>query len=234
MKIARSSTIDWYRNPLHIRAGAGLQLKRLLTGTPGTPENYMCNIAKNEGDYASPRHRHNFDQIRIALEGDMRISPNQVVKQSQIGYFPEGTYYGPYDDAGRARTIMIVQFGGASGSGYMGDTAEKGARDALLKEGAFRDGIFHRTSGEGKKNQDAYEPRAVSRAGADAVLAPPRMPLTPRNAVNSGRRGAKPRRAALSSRRPPRRNRGACIDAPRARTVACAATKTDGASDAHP
>lgn len=157
MKIARSSTMEWHRNALHIRAGAGLQLKRLLTGMPGTPENYMCNIAKNEGDYASPRHRHNFDQIRIALEGDMRISPNQVVKQGQIGYFPEGTYYGPYDDAGRARTTMIVQFGGASGSGYMGDAAEKTARDSLLKEGEFRDGIFHRTSGEGRKNQDAYE-----------------------------------------------------------------------------
>lgn len=157
MKIARSSNVEWHRNPLHIRAGTGLQLKRLLCGTPGTPENYMCNIARNDGDYASPRHRHNFDQIRIALEGDMRISPNQVVKQDQIGYFPEGTYYGPYDDAGRARTIMIVQFGGASGSGYMGDEAEKKAREALLKEGAFRDGIFHRTSGEGRKNQDAYE-----------------------------------------------------------------------------
>ena len=107
--LGNADDFDWQRSGAHIRAGAGLLLKKLLTGRPGTPENYLCNIAKNEGDYGSPRHRHNFDQIRVALDGDMRISPRQSVKEGQIGYFPEGTYYGPYDDAGRERVIEAVR-----------------------------------------------------------------------------------------------------------------------------
>ena len=158
MRLVNADEVQWHRNSAaNVRSGAGLQLKRLLKGRPGTAENYLCNIAKNEGDYASPRHRHNFDQIRIALDGNMRIGPRQVVKEGQIGYFPEGTYYGPYDDAGRERTIMIVQFGGASGSGYMSEEEAAAAKAELLKEGEFRDGIFRRASGAGKKNQDAFE-----------------------------------------------------------------------------
>ena len=158
MKIAQASQIEWHRNAAaNVRSGAGLLLKHLLVGEPGTPENYLCNIAKNEGDYGSPRHRHNFDQIRVALDGDMRIGPHQVVREGQIGYFPEGTYYGPYDDAGRERTIMIVQFGGASGSGYLSEDEAARGKAALLGEGEFRDGIFRRTSGAGKKNQDGFE-----------------------------------------------------------------------------
>lgn len=157
MRIVDADEVQWQPMAAHIRAGGGLKLKKLLKGTPGTKENYLCNIAKNEGDYGSPRHRHNFDQIRIALDGDMRISPRQVVKEGQIGYFPEGTYYGPYDDAGRERTIMIVQFGGASGAGYVSEEEAAAAKSELLKEGEFRDGIFRRASGTGKKNQDAFE-----------------------------------------------------------------------------
>lgn len=157
MRIVNADEVQWQPMAAHIRAGGGLKLKKLLKGRPGTKENYLCNVAKNEGDYGSPRHRHNFDQIRVALDGDMRISPKQVVKEGQIGYFPEGTFYGPYDDAGRERTIMIVQFGGASGSGYVSEEEAAAAKAELLKEGEFRDGIFHRHSGPGKKNQDAFE-----------------------------------------------------------------------------
>ncbi len=157
MRIVNSANVKWQRDGGNIRGGQGLHLKRLLTGRPGTPENYLFNIARSDGDYATPRHRHNFDQIRVALDGDMRIGPRQVVRQGQIGYFPEGTYYGPYDDAGKKRTIMIVQFGGASGSGYMDRLSAMKARESLLREGEFRGGVFRRSSGEGRKNQDAFE-----------------------------------------------------------------------------
>jgi len=159
MRVVNAANLKWQGNKAHIRGGGGLRLKRLLQGREGTPENYLFNLAHSGGDYSTPRHRHNFDQIRFVLDGDMRISPNQVVKQGQIGYFPEGTAYGPYDDAGKARTIMIVQFGGASGQGYISEDQAARARAALLKDGSFEDGMYVRKAGARTKRTDAF--RAV-------------------------------------------------------------------------
>lgn len=159
MRVVNTSNVKWHLNKSHIRAGGGLKIKQLLRGRTGEPENYIFNMSHSAGDYGTPRHRHNFDQIRFVLEGNMRISPNQVVREGQIGYFPEGTTYGPYDDGGKERTIMIVQFGGASGYGYMDRDQATVAKRLLLKEGRFADGFFHRTSGKGQKKTDAY--RAV-------------------------------------------------------------------------
>lgn len=159
MRVVNASKVKWHRNKAHIRAGAGLKMKRLLTGKSGTPENYIFNMSHSEGDYGSPRHRHNFDQIRFVLEGNMRISPNQIVREGQVGYFPEGTTYGPYDDGGKERTIMIVQFGGASGYGYMDNDQAHRAKKSLLAEGTFKDGFYIRKSGTGSRKMDAY--RAV-------------------------------------------------------------------------
>lgn len=159
MRVVNASSLKWQLNKSHIRAGGGLRIKQLLRGRTGEPENYIFNMSHSVGDYGSPRHRHNFDQIRFVLEGNMRISPNQVVREGQIGYFPEGTTYGPYDDGGKERTIMIVQFGGASGYGYMDIDQATAAKRSLLKEGSFKDGFFHRESGKGPRKMDAY--RAV-------------------------------------------------------------------------
>ena len=157
MRLVDSSKVEWRRDAGNVRGGGGLDFKRLLAGRPGTPENYRLNLNKTVGDFETPRHRHNFDQVRIVLEGDMRISPQQIVKEGQVGYFPEGTYYGPYDDSGGHRISMIVQFGGASGNGFMSEEEAIAAKSELLKEGTFKGGVFFRTAGTGKPNQDAFE-----------------------------------------------------------------------------
>lgn len=159
MRVVNATKVKWHRNTAHIRGGGGLRAKRLLKGKTGAPENYIFNVSHSNGDYSTPRHRHNFDQVRFALDGDMRISANQVVREGQIGYFPEGTTYGPYADGGKARTIMIVQFGGASGQGYMDIAQQRAAKESLLKEGTFKDGMFVRASGPGPRRTDAF--RAV-------------------------------------------------------------------------
>jgi len=159
MRVVNASKVKWHHNKAHIRGGSGLKMKRLLRGRTGSPENYMFNVSQSIGDYSAPRHRHNFDQVRFVLDGEMRISPNQIVREGQIGYFPEGTTYGPYDDGGKPRTIMIVQFGGASGYGYMDADQQTAAKLSLLKEGDFEEGIFIRRTGKGPRRMDAY--RAV-------------------------------------------------------------------------
>lgn len=155
MKIANTSRISWQLNKANVRGK--LTVKKLLVGQPGTAENYLCNIAKSGGDYNSPRHRHNFDQIRLVLEGRVPIAPRRSMKPGQIGYFPEGTPYGPQVDDGVGWTIMIVQFGGASGDGFLSADEAQATKESLSREGDFDGGVFKRTSGKGKRNQDSYE-----------------------------------------------------------------------------
>jgi hypothetical protein len=155
MQIANGNKIRWQQNKANVRGK--LAIKKLLVGQPGTPENYLCNIARSDGDYASPRHRHNFDQLRLLIDGKLPVTPRRAMEPGQIGYFPEGTYYGPQQDDGTGWTIMIVQFGGASGEGFLSADEALAAKTTLAREGKFDGGVFKRTSGTGKRNQDSYE-----------------------------------------------------------------------------
>jgi hypothetical protein len=114
-------------------------------------------MVKGDGARFSPRHRHNFDQFRYALQGDVSIGTRKAIKEGECGYFPEGTHYGPQDDNGNERTTLVLQFGGASGQGYMSRKQAVDATNELKKVGRIEKGIFYRTSGPGKKNQDAFE-----------------------------------------------------------------------------
>jgi hypothetical protein len=155
MQIANGNRIRWRQNKANVRGN--LAIKKLLVGQPGTAENYLCNIARSAGDYASPRHRHNFDQLRLLLDGKLPVTPHRAMMPGQIGYFPEGTYYGPQADDGTGWTIMIVQFGGASGDGFLSADEALAAKTSLARDGAFDGGVFRRKSGTGKRNQDSYE-----------------------------------------------------------------------------
>ena len=66
----------------------------------------------------SYRHKHNFDQIRMVIEGKMRLGKTIVAEPGDVVYFPESVKYGPttYED-GR---MFLLQWPGASeGSFYL-------------------------------------------------------------------------------------------------------------------
>ena len=86
----------------------------------------------------------------------MPIGKNLAVEAGEVAYFPEGVPYGP-QEGGPDRIELLLQFGGASGLGYLSAAQLRRARAELAAEGRFEKGVFHRTSGEGPKNQDAYE-----------------------------------------------------------------------------
>ncbi len=142
---------------VHKHREGEFRFRRLLTGEPGTPGNFVLEMVTTTHDFFSPRHRHNFDQFRYQLEGDFDFDRNGKMKPGVLGYFPEGTAYGPQTSADHSLTL-VLQFGGASGSGYMAaEQIEKGT-EALKKHGYFEKGIFHRHDGEeGKKNIDGYQ-----------------------------------------------------------------------------
>jgi hypothetical protein len=156
MRIVRAEDVEWMTGPASHRRGT-LHFKRLAWGVDNTPENYLLVLAKTDGDYYAPRHRHNFDQIRFSIEGRSSMGPKTYLNAGEIAYFPEGAHYGPQEDTGEYRMGVTLQFGGASGQGYLSWEQMEVGRQRLLKEGTFKDGIFHRTSGEGKINQDAFE-----------------------------------------------------------------------------
>ena len=139
----------------HVREGV-FRSRRILNGTPGTPGNFSLQLGVTPS-YYSPRHRHNFDQVRYQLEGDFDFAADGVMKAGAIGYFPEGTYYGPQSSDSENSTL-VLQFGGASGSGYIAAEQYEQAAAALAKHGAFAKGVYTRVKPDGGKiNKDAYE-----------------------------------------------------------------------------
>ena len=131
-----------------------MRLKTLATGEPGTPGNFALMLSHTPDGYDSPRHRHNFDQVRVQLHGDADFARNGVMRPGSIAYFPEGVHYGPQSIAGESATL-VLQFGGASGSGYISEARFQQAVDELRRHGTFENGVFRRHEGEsGRKNQD--------------------------------------------------------------------------------
>ncbi len=155
MKIVHADEVEWKRGLQH--RGGTFHYRHLLNGTPGSPGNFQFNIGQIEGDFASPRHRHNFDQFRFQLEGTISFDRNGKLGAGSFGYFPEGAPYGPQSSEGRSTTV-VLQFGGASGSGYLSREQVDAGTEELKKHGRFEGGIFRRNDDvEGRRASDGYQ-----------------------------------------------------------------------------
>ena len=155
MKIVQGDEVEWKRGLQH--RGGTFHYRHLLEGAPGTVDNFHLGIGRQDGDFISPRHRHNFDQFRYQLEGVSNFDRNGKMTAGTLGYFPEGAAYGPQSSEGRSVTA-VLQFGGASGNGYLSPCEVAAGTEELKKIGTFESGIFRRNDdGEGRRNADAYQ-----------------------------------------------------------------------------
>ena len=136
--------------------GGAMAHKLLFEGEENTPDNYAWVLADESSTYLSPRHRHAWDQVRFCLEGAVPLGKALTLEAGEVGYFPEGVAYGP-QAGGPDRLVLVLQFGGASGQGYLSAAQLRTAHAALGQEGVFENGVFRRTRGEGQANLDAYE-----------------------------------------------------------------------------
>jgi hypothetical protein len=159
--------------------GGGLATKLLLTGDENTPDNFRLTLGRDGGGHENPRHRHNFDQIRMSLKGTLSIADGIDLEEGQVGYFPEGTYYGPQKSATAERITLVLQFGGASLSGFISTRQMQQGFDALSRCGEFKGGIFYRRTEDGPRTQDAFEAVWEQVCGRKLVYPPPRydMPI---------------------------------------------------------
>jgi hypothetical protein len=155
MQIVHAGAMDWGTNLASHRAG-GMTHKVLFEGAEGDPDNFLFVLANEGSDYYSPRHRHAWDQVRLCLSGAIPIGKALTVDAGEAAYFPEGAAYGP-QEGGPDRIVLLLQFGGASGLGYLSAAQLRQGHAALSQEGRFEKGVFRRERGEGPVNQDAYE-----------------------------------------------------------------------------
>ena len=142
------------------RTGKERQFKTLLTGEDGALDNFRLYFVRQQGEVDVPRHKHNFDQVRVCLEGGKQnYGKDKWIAPGEIAYFPEGTPYGP-EQSDTERLSITLQFGGASRSGFMSSARVQRAMDEMKEFGTFDKGIFKRIGqlapGE-KRNQDSYE-----------------------------------------------------------------------------
>ena len=159
--------------------GGGLATKLLLAGEENTKENFRLTLGRDRGGHQNPRHHHNFDQIRMSLQGSLSITPEKELAAGWVGYFPEGTWYGPQAPATAERITLVLQFGGASGQGFISTRQMQQGYEELSRVGKFDAGVFHRTDGPhhekgSRKNQDAFEAIWEHVCGKTLAYPPPR------------------------------------------------------------
>ncbi|GAA1253375.1 hypothetical protein GCM10009609_15840 [Pseudonocardia aurantiaca] len=130
-----------------------VSFQHLLKGQPDAPDNFMYILGRQDADFWMPRHRHNFEQIRLPVRGDMNLGRGTVLREGEVGYFPEGLAYGPQDDplgdaAPGERLQLVLQFGGASGCGFMSIEQRRQARKELSETGRFDGNYYCRSDGK--------------------------------------------------------------------------------------
>jgi hypothetical protein len=147
--------------------------KYLFRGQDGTPENYMLALALQRSFY-SPVHKHNFDQFRFAYQGDFSISPTTTIKEGELCYHPEGVEYGPQIDEkdGKDHILLILQFGGASGQGYLSYDQLLSVQSELKNHGNFKGGKFH--PADGSEPKDGFQATWEHFNGRDLKYPEPR------------------------------------------------------------
>jgi hypothetical protein len=155
-QVTESAKLDWEEKPTP-REGR-IQRKSLAKGQEGDPNNFEFNLYRFFPGYLTPRHRHNWEQFRFGLPGSqISYEPGKIVSENSLVYFPEGAYYGP-QGTDTVSDIVLLQYGGASGAGYLSQEQLMVARAEMIKEGTFKDGVYTWHTPDGTKhNQDAAE-----------------------------------------------------------------------------
>jgi hypothetical protein len=171
MRIVTAEQAPTVRPQSHHREGS-IEFQMYFAGAEESLGYYTMNIAGFES-YYTPRHRHSYDQIRFCLSGSLNYGRNKEIPEGWIGYFPEGTHYGPQDiqcaweDSPR---VLTHQYGGASLQGFLTGQRLRPAYEALAESGRFEGGNYISVDSTGvERKQDGYEAAFEQATGAPLV-----------------------------------------------------------------
>jgi hypothetical protein len=155
MQLIRYADTELQTRGINHRVGT-FRFKDLGEGVAGTPGNFFLRLVWSQTDFFSPRHLHNFDQVRVQLKGEFDFATDGVMKPGAVAYFPEGTPYGP--QTSQDETLQLVmQIGGPSGAGYMSEAQRVAAVDALAKIGRFSEGRYFAPGDAGNTGIDSLQ-----------------------------------------------------------------------------
>ena len=173
MRLIRYTNAELKTRGINHRVGT-FRYKDLGEGLPGTPGNFYLRMVWSGEDFFSPRHLHNFDQVRVQIEGEFDFAGDGSMKPGDIGYFPEGTPYGP--QTSQKHTVQLVlQIGGPSGSGYISQAQRVDAVESLSRTGQFSDGRYFAGGGTGSTGIDGFQAAWEEALGRKMVYPPRRF-----------------------------------------------------------
>ena len=155
MYILETETIPWEPVTANTRTGR-ISRKFIREGELAKGVGYTCDLVWYHGDevFTAPRHRHDFDQIRLTLGGTTDYGHKQVAGTGDAAFFPAGAFYGPerFEEA----EIFLLQWSPDWVTRQQSDAAFA----AMAKTGTFRDGHYITTDEDGQE---------VTKDGANAV-----------------------------------------------------------------
>jgi hypothetical protein len=150
--------VEWRVSGAGSHRGGNNSVGTLLEGDPDSPGNYALTIVRTgDSPGGSPRHRHDFEQIRLPLVGPQSYAPGKEVPVGWLGYFPEGVRYGPFDQYPE-REFLLLQCGGPSGNGFLPYHRWREIGAELAEHGRFENGFYEdELDGGNVRRQDAFE-----------------------------------------------------------------------------
>jgi hypothetical protein len=147
MFAVQTDSIPWERATSITRAGdVSRKLVREDEVLPGVGFAMDMVHYHEEGvPYTTPRHRHDFEQIRICLSGEPDFGGDLKLNAGDICYFPAGAYYGPqYAQGGE---IILIQWSDA----WVTRDLYRSTYAALSSSGAFDGGVYRSVAADGSE-----------------------------------------------------------------------------------
>ena len=174
MQLIRNQDTPIKTRGINHRVGS-FRYKELGEGEPGTPSNFNLRMVWSQTDFFSPRHRHNFDQVRVQMTGTFSFDDDGVMQPGVVGYFPEGALYGPQTSQDETCTL-VLQIGGSSGNGYLSEAARIAAVEQLAKIGRFESGKYFAKDAAPDHGVDAFQAAWEHAYGRPMIYPPQRLP----------------------------------------------------------
>jgi hypothetical protein len=132
----------------------GHQRQMFAVHDPDAGISYRASYSTTPPGPSSPRHHHNFEQIRFILDGEWQYGKNKRYGPGWLGFFAEGVFYGPQQNLKDNRGF-VIQYPGPSGAKFISREEEKRLQKEMVEKGCkFESGLCTWLDG---KRQDGSE-----------------------------------------------------------------------------
>ncbi len=147
MFVLDTAAMPWDPVKANTRTGK-ISRKFIREGELAPGVGYTSDLVKyhdGHGVFTAPRHRHNFDQIRLTLSGETDYGYEQIAGAGDATFFPAGAYYGP--ERFEAAEILVLQWS----PDWVTRERSDAAYAELAKTGQFKEGFYVSVGNDGQE-----------------------------------------------------------------------------------